>query len=321
MVATLTKEQLQSVSPLLDARLELERLLKVVHPNAGGYQDGFIRRTLLERSLIVELLRFLDGLTKAYGSAKALSRLGSRLWKDQVVKAYVIGKTDDVNRQAIMFDLLMDRSAAVSTERLFSIFALSVDDSLTQSLEVLGVRTTRQFPASSLSTPVGVYRNLFPDLVSGSTSMLSFSHSVHAREMASAIINLTNPARPASTARIVRELRRINKTLTLRQARTIARTEISTIHGAVGYRTMLNNGVRRRRWITAAMGSGSGGSGVCPICIGNAMAGWVPVTNAFPSGDHYVPAHPNCRCDTIPDLSDWAPRETPWPISESVAGS
>jgi hypothetical protein len=34
----------------------------------------------------------------------------------------------------------------------------------------------------------------------------------------------------------------------------------------------------------------------CEVCEENSIAGWIPITRAFPSGDHEPLAHPNCRC-------------------------
>lgn len=34
----------------------------------------------------------------------------------------------------------------------------------------------------------------------------------------------------------------------------------------------------------------------CPICNGNAQAGWIPLERAFPSGHQQPTGHPGCRC-------------------------
>jgi hypothetical protein len=34
----------------------------------------------------------------------------------------------------------------------------------------------------------------------------------------------------------------------------------------------------------------------CPVCRGNAAAGWIGIDDVFPSGDSLGPAHPNCAC-------------------------
>jgi len=35
----------------------------------------------------------------------------------------------------------------------------------------------------------------------------------------------------------------------------------------------------------------------CPVCDENALKGWIPADEAFPSGDMEPTAHPNCRCN------------------------
>jgi hypothetical protein len=37
--------------------------------------------------------------------------------------------------------------------------------------------------------------------------------------------------------------------------------------------------------------------GTCEACQENADAGWIPIDDAFPSGDDEPPAHPNCECE------------------------
>lgn len=42
------------------------------------------------------------------------------------------------------------------------------------------------------------------------------------------------------------------------------------------------------------------GSKVCPLCLGNAAAGPVPIGQPYPSGDVTAPIHPRCRCSVVP---------------------
>lgn len=42
------------------------------------------------------------------------------------------------------------------------------------------------------------------------------------------------------------------------------------------------------------------GSKVCPLCLGNAAAGSVPIGQPYPSGDTSAPIHPHCRCAVLP---------------------
>ena len=48
------------------------------------------------------------------------------------------------------------------------------------------------------------------------------------------------------------------------------------------------------RWIVEDTG------GPCPDCDDDALAGSLPKGEAFPTGQHYPPAHTGCRCLLVP---------------------
>lgn len=48
-----------------------------------------------------------------------------------------------------------------------------------------------------------------------------------------------------------------------------------------------------KRWLK------SNNEGVCPLCDANAEQGYIPLKDAFLSGDEAPLAHPNCRCDLV----------------------
>lgn len=75
------------------------------------------------------------------------------------------------------------------------------------------------------------------------------------------------------------------------RAFTIARTETAQAMGSGNYAAMTENGVQTKRWVTA-------GGDPCDICQTNADDGYIPVDQAFSSGDDYEPAHPNDECYT-----------------------
>jgi hypothetical protein len=75
------------------------------------------------------------------------------------------------------------------------------------------------------------------------------------------------------------------------RAFTIARTETSRAMGQGNYNAMTQNGVQEKKWVTA-------GANPCDICIGNEDDDWIPIGDAFSSGDLYEPAHPNDECYT-----------------------
>jgi SPP1 gp7 family putative phage head morphogenesis protein len=77
-------------------------------------------------------------------------------------------------------------------------------------------------------------------------------------------------------------------------AQSVATTEISRASAAGAIDTYQSAGIRRIAWLTEP------DTRVCPTCVGNADAGPVPIGTAFPSGDLAPPAHPSCRCSTLP---------------------
>jgi DivIVA domain-containing protein len=58
------------------------------------------------------------------------------------------------------------------------------------------------------------------------------------------------------------------------------------------WRTVPDGG--RVRWLVDRS------EGPCPDCDDDALAGALPVTDAFPTGQHHPPAHPGCRCLLAP---------------------
>ena len=75
-----------------------------------------------------------------------------------------------------------------------------------------------------------------------------------------------------------------------------ALTETSRASSAAAMARYARNEIPATRWLTAF------DQNVCPICQANADAGPVPLGQPFPSGDHYPPAHPRCRCAPVPVL-------------------
>lgn len=53
-----------------------------------------------------------------------------------------------------------------------------------------------------------------------------------------------------------------------------------------------------KSWLTVGAGN------VCDICDGNEQAGWIPLDDAFPSGDMRPLAHPGCRCGALTRMAE-----------------
>jgi SPP1 gp7 family putative phage head morphogenesis protein len=88
------------------------------------------------------------------------------------------------------------------------------------------------------------------------------------------------------------------------RAGMIAQTEVSRASSAATLDTYLDQGVSTKVWLV------SPDERVCPVCLAAEAEGAIPLTQAFDSGVDAPPAHPRCRCTTLPgsvgdfDLSD-----------------
>jgi SPP1 gp7 family putative phage head morphogenesis protein len=77
-------------------------------------------------------------------------------------------------------------------------------------------------------------------------------------------------------------------------AETIAVTETSRAIAAAAHSTYAQYGITKMSWATAA-------DDACAACLANQAAGLIGIDDRFPSGDHFPPAHPRCRCGLVPD--------------------
>lgn len=75
------------------------------------------------------------------------------------------------------------------------------------------------------------------------------------------------------------------------RSRNIARYEVANAQEEGRLHYLRKAGVQRKEW------SDQDG---CPVCVGNAEQGPIPMDKAFKSGHTHAPAHPNCRCSILP---------------------
>lgn len=73
------------------------------------------------------------------------------------------------------------------------------------------------------------------------------------------------------------------------RAETIAQTEMNSAYNTARKQLGIDMGFNMKSW---AMD----GPDPCLVCIENALAGWIPMDDMFPSGDDIPVAHPNCYC-------------------------
>ena len=75
------------------------------------------------------------------------------------------------------------------------------------------------------------------------------------------------------------------------RARTVARTETAIALGQGQKDGAKSQGRSQKRWVSQGDGD------VSELCYQNDQQGWIPIDEAFISGDDTIPQHPNCRCN------------------------
>lgn len=75
--------------------------------------------------------------------------------------------------------------------------------------------------------------------------------------------------------------------------KVIAQTETSLAQGQGNNAIALAQDAKFKRWDT------SGDSLVSDACQANEAQGWIPIDEAFSSGDMFEPNHPRCRCSVV----------------------
>lgn len=98
---------------------------------------------------------------------------------------------------------------------------------------------------------------------------------------------------------ILDDVRDIAKGTTVRgridsRARMAVTTALTRVSGKAAQWWYRLRGIKRVRWVLDPNSSG------CPVCDMNVDKGPVKLGSVFPSGDESPPAHPNCRCSTVP---------------------
>ena len=71
----------------------------------------------------------------------------------------------------------------------------------------------------------------------------------------------------------------------------VARTETATAQGQGAKGAAISQGRDEKHWVT------QGDDAVEGECLENEAAGWIAMTDPFPTGLDTIPQHPNCRCN------------------------
>lgn len=168
--------------------------------------------------------------------------------------------------------------------------------SMNAERELLGVEPldTLQKAVFNYTDVAQVFRQRFSQLATSVEGFMVNAVGNHAHAVTSTLVNAANPASPLAIGPLQRQLRGEISDLTVRRATMIARTETARVYNETARATQRELGILRGRIATAG--------DPCPICVDEAARGIVPLDDLAE-----VPLHPNCRCDTIPDVENWLP--------------
>lgn len=75
------------------------------------------------------------------------------------------------------------------------------------------------------------------------------------------------------------------------RAEMIAQTEVNGAYNFGRHALAAKAGMNEKRWVTES-------GAPCVNCIGNESEGWIPIGQAFSTGDQFPTAHPRCYCST-----------------------
>jgi hypothetical protein len=73
------------------------------------------------------------------------------------------------------------------------------------------------------------------------------------------------------------------------RAEMVAQTEVATAYNFGRHQLAESAGLNEKRWATES-------GNPCAVCLGNEGEDWIPMGQAFSSGDQFPTSHPRCMC-------------------------
>lgn len=256
-----------------------------------GWRRRLRRRDMVEARLRNQLARmFLEALP----SPRSLAILARRALQGRILKQELF----------IPEGIAIEAVARELTER-FKALESDVIEILLLAHTIIGKGAVKDFGiewesvSQALERTKGAYEELLSNLVKGSLTYWT-------GEIAKTAVEAVKTGLPISD--VARRLEAEIADLTHKRATLIARTETARLYGITSLAAFEGSGYKRVRWVTAAGSPIASKSPPCPICLDNEAKGWVGIDEEFPSGHRHPPAHPNCRCDIIPDVFSFEPK-------------
>lgn len=194
-------------------------------------------------------------------------------------------------------------SSTSAAEAVYMSLAHDISEDAGQAtLDTLGIDKTFLW-----TNPREMNRDVFS--VRGS-KIIQLAYGNHINELQKMIVRATDPAHPKTQSQVKAEIKKEWPRITNYDAKRIARTEVASMWETTNFNVQLNNGVTEFDWLIAKgpLIGPPNSEDVCKICLAKTAEG------PYNARDLPLPpAHPLCRCTTIPRLGKvWLPPAEPW---------
>jgi SPP1 gp7 family putative phage head morphogenesis protein len=285
---------------------------------SGQWATRYQQRLAAEAKVRRAAKEYYGGLAEQVSSAE-LARIARALWEKFPDEARAPAKAKAALAKHIEQKLKLDKPA----RQLMSELASTAELGERSVRRQLGMKTKPPWAELVEKQLGGGYRwtdtelmfhELYPELSGQVTGYLEDSAGTWAEELARIALEAANPARPKTVPEVTSEILHAMPEAGRKWAETVARTETARVYGNTAHETMVRNGIKERRWLTAAGSPAATISRVCDYCIEAAGQGWVKIGNSFEWGGEYPPLHPHCRCDIGANTKGWLPPMESFPV-------
>jgi hypothetical protein len=323
------------LAKLRRVRFFLERLwlAATAHPK---WEARWAERLADEASVRREANKALVGVMKLWGSPTYLARL-AHATAARYTKQGGLGDEREQAKSPLEAAMRAHLESRVTPEQLDTLFTDTTGTLITAAEH--SVNAERAFLHLPPITPfedriakaeaetvtyitqADLWRAEYAELAGQVAGSLAGAAGMLSDDVAHMLTEAANPAHPMSIPETVKKLRESSPGLTAKRAQTIARTETARVYGKTSLDTMKANGIKERRWITAAGSPAVRFSPVCDLCSALGSKAWVSVDKPIEAdvmvgkrdpvktsikGD-FPPYHPNCRCDIVANTDGWLP--------------
>lgn len=263
-------------------------LLALEHPGYGSFLKAHdLKERWIERSEEVQRSS-LDRLGNEIGDPAMLAGIGIDAWNRsyyRTFKAFVAGPSAKdlakVVKRILGFvsgPLILGAQFATA---LYVRFGLDLaQDAGTATLDQLGIEGDFR-----------VTQALRDRFEAQGSKVLTRAYGNHVEELSRIVARAADPARALSVDEIADEIGQKWSLLTDRQARAIARTEVTRLWAYTQRRLIQKNGVEMVEWLSAS-------GNPCPICLSLEASSPIPLSQL----EVFPPLHVNCSCDLLPVL-------------------